>query len=70
MSYREGAWESTEFVKFLNKHKIKHIISTSPPPFSERAVQESKNMIQKRLKGLDMDAQSWMEVLPSVLKKI
>jgi transposase InsO family protein len=40
MSDREGAWESTEFVKFLNKHEIKHIISTSPPPFSERAVQE------------------------------
>ena len=33
MSDREGAWESTEFIKLLNKHKIKHIIPTSPPPF-------------------------------------
>ena len=55
MSDREGAWESTEFVKFLNKHKFKHIISTSPPPFSERAVQEIKNMIHKRLEGFDLD---------------
>ena len=42
MSDREGAWESTEFIKVLNKHKIKHIISSSPPPFGERAVQELK----------------------------
>ena len=69
MSDREGAWESSEFVELLNQHKIKHIISSPPPPFSERAVQEIKNMIHKRLEGLDMDKQSWMEVLPSVLKK-
>ena len=31
MSDREGAWESTEFIKLLNRHKIKHIISSSPP---------------------------------------
>ena len=29
-------------VKFLNKQKIKNIISTSPPLFSERAVREIK----------------------------
>ena len=42
MSDREGAWESTQFVRLLNKHNIKHIISTSPPPFSERAIQDLK----------------------------
>ena len=35
MSDREGSWESTEFVRLLNQHTIKHIISNSPPPFSE-----------------------------------
>ena len=69
MSDREGAWESTEFIRLLNSHKIKHIISSSPPPFSERAVQEIKNMIHTRLDGLDMQAEKWIEVLPSVLKK-
>jgi len=63
------AWESTEFIRLLNSKKIKHIISSSPPPFSERAVQEIKNMIHTRLDGLEMDAEKWIEVLPSVLKK-
>lgn len=69
MSDREGAWESTEFVKLLNQHKIKHITSTSPPPFSERAVQEIKNMIHTRLEGLDLSKEKWVELLPAVLKK-
>ena len=69
MSDREGAWESTEFVKLLNQHKIKHIISTSPPPFSERAVQEIKNMIHTRLEGLDLDKEKWVDMLEPVLKK-
>ena len=53
----------TEFVKLLNQHKIKHIISTSPPPFSERAVQEIKNMIHTRLEGLDLSKEKWMDLV-------
>ena len=69
MSDREGAWESTEFIKLLNEHKIKHIISSSPPPFGERAVQEIKNMIHTRLEGLEKSRETWTEILPAVLKK-
>ena len=69
MSDREGAWESTVFVRLLNEHKIKHIISSSPPPFSERAVREIKNMIHARLEGLEMDKQNWTDILPAVLKQ-
>ena len=69
MSDREGAWESTEFIELLNKHKIKHIISTSPPPFSERAVQEIKNMIHARLDGLDLSKEKWIDMLGPVLKQ-
>ena len=58
MSDREGAWESTECAKFLNQHKIKHIINSSPPPFGERAVQEIKNMIHERLEGLDLQKEN------------
>ena len=54
MTDREGAWESVEFVRVLNDKNIKHIITSSPPPFSERAVQELKNMIHARLGGLEM----------------
>mgnify|MGYP001289912168 CR=1 FL=1 len=69
MSDREGAWESTEFIKLLNENKIKHITSSSPPPFSERAVQEIKNMIHTRLEGLEKNRETWTEILPAVLKK-
>ena len=69
MTDREGAWESTEFVRLLNEHKIKHIISSSPPPFSERAVQEIKNMIHARLGGLEMGQETWIDILPAVLRK-
>ena len=70
MSDREGAWESTEFIRLLNKHKIKHIISSSPPPFSERAVQDIKNMIHTRLEGLDLSKEKWIDMLGPVLKTI
>lgn len=69
LSDREGAWESDDFVALLNQHKIKHIISSSPPPFSERAVQEIKNMIHKRLDGLELSKEKWVDMLPPVLKK-
>ena len=69
MPDREGAWESTEFIKLLNKHKIKHIISSSPPHFSERAVQEIKNMIHTRLEGLGLSKKNWIDMLAPVLKK-
>ena len=32
----EGSWSSTEFIRLLNSHKIKHIITSTPPPFAER----------------------------------
>ena len=69
MSCREGAWESIEFVKFLNQHKIKHIISTYPPPFSERAAQQIKHMMYARLEGLELN-QRLFDLLPYVLKHI
>jgi len=69
MTDREGAWESTEFIRLLIKKNIKHIITTSPPPFSERAVQEIKNMIHARLGGLEMGQEKWLDILPAVLKK-
>ena len=50
----EGSWNSTEFIRLLNKHNIKQIITSSPPPFAERVVQTLKNMIHTRLEGLDM----------------
>ena len=69
MSDREGSWESTGFINLLNKHKIQHIFSSSPPPFSERAVQEIQNMIHTRLDGLEVSKEKWVDMLEPVLHK-
>ena len=65
----EGSWNSTEFITLLNKHNIKQIITTSPPPFAERMVQTLKNMIHTRLEGLDMTEEKWVDMLKPVLNK-
>ena len=65
----EGSWNSTEFIRLLNKHNIKQIITTSPPPFAERMVQTLKNMIHTRLEGLDMTEEKWVDMLKPVLSK-
>ena len=65
----EGSWSSGDFVQLLNQHKIKQIITSTPPPFAERMVQTIKNMIHTRLGGLEIDKQEWISILPSVLKK-
>jgi hypothetical protein len=65
----EGSWSSGDFVQLLNQHKIKQIITSTPPPFAERMVQTIKSMIHTRLGGLEIDKQEWISILPSVLKK-
>ena len=69
MSDREGARESTEFVKFLNKREINHIISTSPPPFLNEQFKRLEIWNTQRLEGLELDKEKWVDILPSVLKK-
>ena len=65
----EGAMSSTEFIRLLNKHKIKQIITTSPPPFVERVIQTLKNMLMTRVEASKMKTEQWIEFLPAVLKK-
>ena len=48
----EGSWSSTGFIRLMNSHKIKSIITSTPPPFAERMVHTIKNMIHTRLEGL------------------
>lgn len=65
----EGSWNSNVFIQLLNKHGIKQVITSTPPPFAERAVQTIKNMIHARLDGLEINKEKWVELLPSILKK-
>ena len=50
----EGSWSSTEFIRLINSHNTKQIITSTPPPFAERTVQTIKNMIHQRLEGLEI----------------
>jgi hypothetical protein len=65
----EGSWSGGDFVQLLNQHKIKQIITSTPPPFAERMVQTIKNMIHTRLGGLELSQEKWTDILPAVLKK-
>ena len=65
----EGAMSSTEFIRLLNKHKIKQIITTSPPPFVERVIGTLKNMLMTRVEASNMKTERWTEFLPAVLRK-
>ena len=65
----EGSWNSGQFIRLLNKHSIKQIITSTPPPFAERMVQTIKNMIHTRLEGMELKKEKWIDILPSVIKK-
>ena len=64
----EGSWSSTEFLRLINSYNIKQIITSTPPPFAERAVQTIKNMMHARIEGLDLSVEKWVEMLPAILK--
>ena len=65
----EGSWSSTQFIILINSHKIKQIITSTPPPFSESMIRTLKSMIHTRLEGLEMDKEKWVDMLGPVLKK-
>ena len=50
----EDSWNSTQFIRLVSSHKIKQIITPTPPPFAKRMVQTIKNMIHTRLEGLEI----------------
>ena len=65
----EGSFSSIEFIRLVNTHNIKQIITSTPPPFAERAIQTIKNMIHTRIEGLDLSVEKWVEMLPVILRK-
>ena len=63
----EPGSESKAFVRILNKFNIHHIISSAPSGMAERMVKTIKDMIARRITGLDLDKEKWIDLLPSVL---
>eukprot|EP00972_Heterocapsa_arctica_P062635 9236268-Heterocapsa_arctica.AAC.1 len=65
----EGSFNSTLFIRLCNGKGINQIITSTPPHVAERAIQTIKNMIHKRLDGLELNKEQWVEILPSVINK-
>ena len=51
----EGSFVSNEFKQVLKIAKIKHVISSNPPPVIERFIGTFKHMIHMRLKGSGLE---------------
>ena len=50
------------------KSQIKHVSSSTPPPFIERFIGTFKHMIHMRLKGSGLE-KSWVQLVPTILKR-
>jgi hypothetical protein len=65
----EGSFNSILFIRLCNENNIKQIVTSTPPQFAERAIQTVKNMIHKRLDGLELSKEQWVDMLPSIINK-
>ena len=68
-SDEEGAFYSTEFIKFLNENKIKHITSIAGAHTVERFNRTLKEKTQVRLDAMGLDRDKWVEQLKPILNK-
>ena len=70
ISDREGFTESPDFIRLLNQHNIKHIITSAPSAFAERMVATFKNWIADRFEGLKTPKEEWIKFIPSFIKTL
>ena len=62
ISDREGFTESPEFIRLLDEHNIKHIITSAPSGFAERMVKTFKDYVFDRVGGLKM-GKEWPKII-------
>ena len=65
-SDNEGAFNSKDFIKYINDNNIKHIITLGHAPIAERTIRTIKKMIYDRH---EVTKQPWHELLFQVLLK-
>ena len=68
-SDEEGAFYSTDFIKFLNENKIKHITSIAGAHTVERFNRTLKEKTQVRLDAMGLDRDKWVDQLKPILNK-
>ena len=67
VSDTEGGTNTPTFIRVLNQHKIRHIQSSTPVGMIERAIKTIKDLIHKRILGLKLEDERWIDLLPKVV---
>ena len=67
ISDTEGGTNTKEFIRVLNENKIRHIQSSTPVGMIERAIKTIKDLIHKRILGLKLVNERWIDLLPKVV---
>ena len=52
----------------MNEHKIRHIITSTPNGQAERTIKTIKDFIHKRITGLKLPNERWIDLLNKVVK--
>jgi hypothetical protein len=68
ISDQEGGTQSPSFIRVLNEHHIRHIITSTPNSQAERTIQTIKHLLHKRIVGLNLPHERWVDFLPKVVR--
>ena len=68
-SDQEGSINTAEFIRLLNKHKVKHIMVVDKAHTVERFNRTLKDNIQTRLDAMDLSRDKWTSQLEAVVNK-
>jgi hypothetical protein len=68
-SDQEGAFNNVEFIKLMNKNKIKHIMVVDGAHTIERFNRTLKENIQTRLDAMELDRYKWVSQLEPIIDK-
>jgi hypothetical protein len=60
-SDQEGSFTNVDFVRLMNKHKIKHIMTVGSAHFVENYIRQFKEKIQTRLNAMKLSRDKWIE---------
>lgn len=67
VSDTEGGTNTPLFIKVLNDNKIRHIQSSTPVGMIERVIKTIKDLIHKRILGLKLQNERWIDLLDKVV---
>jgi uncharacterized protein YqgV (UPF0045/DUF77 family) len=68
-SDQEGSFSNIEFIKLMNKHKIKHHMTVGSAHTVENFNRQFKEQIQTRLNALNLSRDKWVEHIDYIIKK-